>query len=158
MPRTSGSDVEHFSELLFDLVDRKGDENTLMGPFFAANGEDGKVEILLRFLCPLETLPSCPSFCELRFRAVTLPVPGVTFRRDRVVTADCGTSSLSSCSDLSELKRVLRLCGVFIDLFERVFVVLCGEPVRIPGVGVELVTSLNGDFSKCRAGVSSSIA
>ena len=160
MPMTFTSDVNLFAELLFDLVDRgsEGDENTLMGLFFAANGEDGSVEILLRFLCPLETLPSCVSLRELRFWAVTLPVPGVTFRRDRVVTTVCGMSSFSSCSDLSELKRVLRLCGVFIDRFERVFVILCGDPILIPGVGVELVTSLKGDFSRCREGVSNSIA
>jgi hypothetical protein len=148
-------------ELLFDLVDRgsEGDENNLTGLFFAANGEDGKVEMLRLVLFPLLALESPVSFLELRFLAVTLSGPGVTFRRDRVVITVCG---ISSCSDLSELRRVLRLCGVIIDRFERCFIVItfCGElPATLrPGVGVELVTSLNGDFSRCREGVNNSIA
>jgi len=79
---------------------------------FPANGDDGKVETLLLFLRPEVTLSSSGSLLPLRFRIVTLPPPpGVTFRLDRVVIPDCGGSSgiFSLDSDLSELKRVLRL-------------------------------------------------
>jgi hypothetical protein len=38
------------------------------------------------------------------------------------------------------------------------FVNLRGEPAPIRGVGVELVTSLNGDFSSLRNGLNNSIS
>lgn len=52
---------------------------------------------------------------------------------------------------------MLRLCGVFVVELIRLcrddFVILRGDPAPNPGVGVVLVTSLNGDLSRRRDGV-----
>lgn len=109
------SEVSVFADILLDLVIRGllfGVDNICGGEFFPANGEDGRAETLLLFLLPEITLSSCGSLFPPRFRMLTLPPPpGVTFRRGRVVIPDCGASSgiFSRGSDLSELKRVLRL-------------------------------------------------
>jgi hypothetical protein len=92
------SEVSVFADILLDLVDRG-----LLGldkfgwVFFPANGEEGILEMLLRFLPRLELpLPSCVSFLLLRFRTIPLRPPlGVTLLRDRVVLPGCGSSSLS---------------------------------------------------------------
>jgi len=117
------------------------------------------------------TLPSDASLLPPRFRTATLsPAFGVTLLcLDRVVVTDCGSCSFSGLSlrstILDELSRVLRRCGdcavvvvVELDRFDLVgnFVILRGEP-PIPGVGVELVTSFNGDLSNSRDGLKRSI-
>lgn len=129
------------------------------------------MEILLLVLRPVMTLPCDVSLLPPRFRAVTpSPASGVTLLRlDRVAVTDCGSCSFSGLSlrstILDELSRVLRRCGdcgvfvvVELDRFDLVgnFVILRGEP-PIPGVGVELVTSFNGDLSNSRDGLKRSI-
>jgi hypothetical protein len=160
----SVADASVFADILVDLVNRG-----LVGVAnpgcvaFPASGEDGIVEILLLVLRLTVVSPSCASFFAPRFREVTLP-PGVTFRRDRVLTAVCGSSSISSFSsgsDLRELRRVLLRCGELIVeavLFVRDLAILHGEPSPTSTVGVALVMSLKGDFSRRRDGDTKSIA
>jgi hypothetical protein len=163
--RDSVADASVFADILVDLVNRGlvGVDNPSFVAF-PANGEEGIVEILLLVLRFTVVSPSCTSLFAPRFREVTLP-PGVTFRRDRVLTAVCGSSlissSFSSGSDLRELRRVLLRCGELIVkavLFVRDLAILHGEPRPTGTVGVALVMSLKGDFSRRRDGDTKSIA
>jgi hypothetical protein len=160
--RNSVSGPSVFADILADLVilGLAGVDNTF-GEVFPASGDDGNVDILLLVLRPTVVSSSCTSFLTPRFLAVTLPPLGVNFRRDRVIfTMVCGsssTSSFSSGSDLREVRRVLRRCGLIVDRDDLMrLAILRGEP-PVGTIGVELVTSLKGDFSSGRDGVESSI-
>lgn len=157
-------DSSDLADILADLVIRGrltiGVTKSFIGLPFSASGDDGQVDILLLFLPRPPTLPSCPALLAPRFFTVTLPSPGVPLRRERVVVIVCGSSGFSSVavvSERNELKRVLRRCGVVVDeldRFKRGFVILRDEfSLRLPGVGVELVMSFNGD----RDGLNNSI-
>jgi len=161
-------DSSDLADILADLVIRGrltiGVTKSFIGLPFSASGDDGQVDILLLFLPRPLTLPSCPALLTPRFFTVTLPSLGVPLRRERVVMIVCDSSGFSSVevvSERNELKRVLRRCGVVVDeldRFKRGFVILRGEfSLRAPGVGVELVMSFKGDFSRPRAGLNNSI-
>lgn len=149
-------ELSPFVDTLFDLVLRSlfGDANNFRGLAFPASGDDGNVDTLVLVLRIPDTLIPDSSFLALRFLEVMFSLRGVTLRLCFVDDVICNSSSLFSfpCgSDLSELRRVLRRCGVFViesTLLCRDFVILRVEPAPIPGVGVELVTSLKGDFSR----------
>src|SRR6202022_2819486 len=161
--RDSVTEISVFADILIDLVNRGFGVDNTRGVFLAASGDDDIVEILLLVLRPTTVSSSCTSFLAPRFLEVTLPPLGVTFRRDRVIfKAVCGSSSASSSgSDLIEVRRVLRVLRrwglLFVDVDRVVRLpIFRGDP-PVGTVGVELVTSLNGDFSRARAGVDSSI-
>ena len=108
-----------WEEVLFDLVLRGlfGVVNNFKELVFPASGDDGNVDTLVLVLRTPDTLISCRSLLSLLFLVIVLPLRGVTFRFGFVIDV-VGTSSslfsLPSGSDLNELRRVLRLCGVFV--------------------------------------------
>jgi hypothetical protein len=90
------------------------------GLVLPASGDDGSAETLVLVRRTPELLISS-SFLELLFLVVTLPLRGVILRLCFVVDVICASSSLFSLpwgSDLSELRRVLRLCGVVVVVVE----------------------------------------